>query len=474
MAIRRREFLTGAFAFGASSLSYNARALLQGEEKFSGPLPSYYDAYLDRIATRVNRMADRSVDGFWFLSDLHVPSNRLQSGRMIAALTGRVPSIRKTLCGGDLPSAFSRPRFASPEEGVRYAVESYRQGWVEPIEDAGQRVYAAKGNHDFTIREHSRSKHGHTYSAREAKQVIMASKGCAGVVSNKDDPDACYYYFDNPQALIRYIVADTSDSVLTSRKYWAVVSGVGETQLLWLARQALVTLPDGWSAVVMHHIPITGCVGTEEERMTFAPFRELLEAYQNRSRCMLCGSAFDFSHAKGRILLDITGHHHAERQTFQKGILHVTEPCDAAYRDYIGRSMPWCGRLPEKTQGTVYEQTFDAVQLDPAHDLVHFTRVGGGQDRSIHTRSLVTRVGAPIIMKSTLLSGPVTWACYDADRVSTVKGKKGHHDQKVVYYNDYAIIDQNGVLNARNPGEVMVVARDSELRKEIFPVRIEA
>lgn len=474
MALRRGEFIRGAFAFGMSAMSLPARAVLASVTERSSPLPPYYDSYLDEVASRVNKIAERAVDGFWFLSDLHIPSNRLQSGKAIAALTAKVPSIRKTLCGGDLPAAFSSPYFPSPKEGVQYAVDAYRLCWVEPIEASGQQVYTAKGNHDLTIRERARSKNGHTSSLREARQVVMASKGCSSVVTNENDPDACYYYFDNRQAKIRYIVADTSDSVSSSRKYWAVVNGMGEAQLLWLASNAVATLPENWNAVIMHHIPLTGCVGNEQERLTFAPFREFLEAYQNRGKCTLCGKSFDFSSAKGHILLDISGHHHAERQTFQRGILHVTEPCDAAYGDYISRSMPWCGNLPKKTQGTIYEQTFDAVQLDPAHDLVHFTRVGGGQDRSIHTRAIIAYVGASVAMNARLLSGPITWGCYDADRVNTKKETKNPCHQSVIYYNDFATIDSNGVLTARKPGEVMVVARDAALRKEVIPVRVEA
>lgn len=473
MDLRRAEFLKGAFAFGMAALSSSVRDVLAGVDESRIPLPSYYDSYLDEVAARVNEIAERAVDGFWFLSDLHIPSNRLQSGRAIAALTAKVPSIRKTLCGGDLPAAFSSPRFPTPKEGVQYAVDAYRLCWIEPIESSGQHVYTAKGNHDLTIRERARSKNGHTSSLREARQVVMASKGCSSVVTNENDPDACYYYFDNRQAKIRYIVADTSDSVSSSRKYWAVVNGMGEKQLLWLASNAVATLPENWNAVIMHHIPLTGCVGNEQERLTFASFREFLEAYQNRGKCTLCGKSFDFSSAKGHILLDISGHHHAERQTFQRGILHVTEPCDAAYGDYISRSMPWCGNLPKKTQGTIYEQTFDAVQLDPAHDLVHFTRVGGGQDRSIHTRAIVARVGASIAMNAPLLAGPITWGCYDADRVDTRKDPNRRHERLAIYYNDYATIDDRGVLMAKKPGEVMVVARDAALRKEIFPVRIE-
>ena len=73
--------------------------------------------------------------------------------------------------------------------------------------------------------------------------------------------------------------------------------------------------------------------------------------------------------------------------------LHVTESCDAAYADYIAGSSPWCGDLPPKQAGTIFEQTFDAVQIDRERGCVYFTRVGGGQDRVIHLTARKVKVG---------------------------------------------------------------------------------
>ena len=469
--VGRREFLAGSLAFCGCLMSRPARAVLAGAEEAAKPLPDYYNAHLDAVAAKVNALAERTADGFWFITDLHITANRRQSGKALAALTARVPSIRKTLCGGDLPEAFSQ-RFESSKAGVDYAIDYYRLFWVEPIEASGQLVYSAKGNHDFTIRYDAKTDDGFTYSETEARKVVMGSKGCRGAVTNPDDPTACYYYFDNAAAKVRYVVADTTDSVDPGKKFWAVVGGMRETQLKWLAEKAVSTLPDGWGAVVMHHLPLTGCVGYDEERALYAPFRTLLEAYQNRGTCTVCGKTYDFAAAKGRILMDITGHHHAERQTFQNGILHVTEPCDAGYRDYILGSKPWCGDLPDKARGTVNEQTFDAVQLDPAHDRIHFTRVGGGQDRVIHLKPLVARIGEPLQVEAPLLKGPLTWGCYDADRIARTPNPKNRYNPFITYFNETGTIDSQGRFTGKKPGEALVVAMDAKLDKEIFPVTI--
>lgn len=471
MEIGRRTFLSGLGVFAAAGAMGPAmRALAAAADDAARPLGAYWAPHLAAVAEKVRARARTAVDGFWFITDLHISANRRQSGKALAALTPMTP-LRKTFCGGDLPEAFAA-KFESDKAGVDVAVDAYRLFWRDPIERAGQRLYTAKGNHDFTIKHDADTPAGFTYSAEAARAVVMGSKGCAAAVTNAADPTACYYYFDNAAARIRYIVADTTDAIDPTRTYWAVTYGMGPTQLTWLAEQALATIPAGWSAVVIHHIPLTGCVGDDGDRRRFAPFRSLLEAYQNRGRATVAGKTYDFASARGRILLDLTGHHHAERQTFQRGILHVTEPCDAAYGDYILGSKPWCGDLPRKQGGTVAEQTFDAVQLDPAHDLVHFTRVGGGQDRTIHTRARVVTAGETCRFAAPLLEGPLTWGCHDGERITYTPNPKNRYNPFVSYFNDCATISSDGTLAAKKAGDVMVIAMDRDLNKEIFPVRI--
>ncbi len=473
MDLSRRNFLSGLGVFAAAgAMSPAMRALAAAADDAAQPLGGYWAPHLAAVAEKVRANAAKTVDGFWFITDLHITANRRQSGKALAALTPLTP-LRKTFCGGDLPEAFAA-RFENDKAGVDFAVDFYRLFWRDPVEGSGQRLYTAKGNHDFTIRHDAKTEAGFTYSGLEAKRIVMGSKGCADVVTNPDDPTACYYYFDNGDAKIRYVFIDTTDQINPKRTWWAVEYGMHEVQMKWLADQAISTIPAGWCAVLVHHIPFTGCVGSAGDEKTFRPFREFLEAYQNRGKIAFCGKEYDFSGAQGRILMSICGHEHAERQTFQKGILHVTEPCDAAYGDYILGSKPWCGDLPSKKAGTVHEQTFDAVQLDPARNLVYFTRVGGGQDRVIHAETRVAKAGVPLRLEAPLLKGPVTWGCHDADRIVYTPNPKNRYNPFVGYANDVATVAADGTLTPKKPGETIVVAMDANLNKEIIPVRVDA
>ena len=471
MKMNRRDFLVGSGALALAGWREVARA---------AGVPDYYAAHLRHVAERVNALAKTCEDGFWFITDLHVKANQCKSGRLIAELMKRTP-LAKTLCGGDLPVAFSKG-FPTDRAAVDFAIEAYRRHWIEPIRSAGGLLYTAKGNHDFSVcRSYDtpeNRKRGFTYDGRTARAIIMGEGTEKGVVTNPDDPEACYYWFDDPSAKMRYVVADTTDTVCGGDVPWGLKYGMQPRQLRWLARAAFATVPAGCGIVVMHHIPVAGVVGGEKDEATFAPLRRLLEAYQNRGTFEVEGEKFDFSSAKGEIVLDLTGHHHCEMETFQRGVWHATNPCDAGYSDYITRSRPWCGELPKKAAGTVFEQTFDAVQIDRTRGLLHFTRVGGGQDRTFHLKPIVLSASdfsTPRSVGARLLQGQssgarLTWGCYDADRVTNLKDPKNPYVHLVEYHNEFATITEDGRLLAKKPGEVIVMARDAALNKEIFSV----
>ena len=459
----RRVFIGGGLSFAAGMMpAFGAKA---------SPLPAYYADYLEDVARRINSHAKEATDGFWFLADIHVPVNSAQSGKIIAALAGKVP-LDKVFCGGDLPYAYIADGSASCREALDRTVDVFCRDWVEPISGAGLDMYVARGNHDFIICADRTFKKGQTYPSSDTRAAIVGRFTRGDFVTNEKDPDSCYGYFDNPRSKMRYIIADTTDSVDLSQPVCGVMPGMNAPQLHWLAERALGTMKAGWSAVLVHHIPIAGLVGWENEVKEYADFRNLCEAYQNRGKVEVCGRSFDFAGARGKIMLSITGHHHSERQTFQNGILHVTEPCDMLDRDYLYGSGDWCGKLPRKTKGTIYEQTFDAVQINPEKNLVFFTRVGGGQDRVIHTESRKVKVGARLTFESTRLKGPVKWGCYDADYIKRRKNPESKWCPLVSFRTSYASVGKDGVLEGKSPGEAIVVAMDGSLNKEIFPVTV--
>ena len=442
------------------------RALLDG---LNG-VPEYYEGHLAKVRDRLNTLSAKCDDAFFFITDLHLPANCFHSGPILASLIAGT-DIRKVLCGGDMTGAFG------DKADIDKTVASYLGSWVAPVERAGGDFFPAKGNHDFTIRESMSSTNGYTYSGLETRNILMDTEAVrTKAVTNADDPEACYYYVDFPEKIIRYIVADTTDSIRTDRAYWGLKYGMGEKQLRWLAEKALATIPDGWAVLVMNHIPVAKIVNCEWDDIPalMAPWRNLLEAYQNRGKAKIGEQEYDFSSAGGTLLCDLTGHEHAERQTFQHGLWHITQPSDAAYNaDYKYGSAPWCENLPERKKGTPWEQNFDAVHIDLVNRALHFTRIGGGGNRTFHLDARPARVGEPLRLAAAPELGQVKWACYDADRVGVYPHPDNKWQKRYRYYNDIAEISPDGVLTAKRPGECVVLAIAPNGDRELFAVRCE-
>ena len=234
MTVQRREFLSelGVFA-AAGAMGPVMRAFAAVADDAAHPLDAYWAAHLSAVAEKVRVHAKTATDGFWFITDLHVTANCRQSGKALVALTSLTP-LRKTFCGGDIPGAFGE-RFESDKAAVDFAVDAFHSFWRDPIERAGQRLYMAKGNHDFTIKHDAETSAGYTYSAEAARAIVMGSKGCAEAVTNDADLTACYYYVDQEAAKIRYIVADTSDSIDATRSWWAVAEGLLHLPLVFVS-----------------------------------------------------------------------------------------------------------------------------------------------------------------------------------------------------------------------------------------------
>jgi len=285
----RRDVLAG---MGALAIGASVRPLAAAVGGGAEPLPDYWKPYLDGIAAKIK--AHDSADAFYFLTDVHFPSNNGRTGQVIAYLAERT-AIRRTIFGGDIPEAFSQGRYATPKDGLDVCVREYRARVVAPVERAGQAYYAAKGNHDFTMLRTLDDPAGYTYDGMTARAILMGTKAAAHVVTNADDPECCYYYFDNAAARTRYIVADTTDKTTAGEVSWGVETGMGERQLNWIAERALTTMPDGYAAVVVHHIPVAPLVSLEEIHPSFNLFRRMLEAYQARGRIAVAGREHDFS-----------------------------------------------------------------------------------------------------------------------------------------------------------------------------------
>jgi len=469
MSLNRRDFLKSFAAFAAS---------LAGTDIFAAgkdlkEIPAYYDAYLaERIAAiNRNRMEGGCDAGFFFITDLHAISNRRNSGLLIARLV-KETGIRRVICGGDIPVAFG-----TPDDLRKIVDELWPQHWREPIQNAGATLYQVKGNHDFHITApDKRAKHiGLQYSAEETAKILRLCNGNAAAVTDAENPTACYCYCDDAAERIRYVFADTSDAPCQRQEKVGVEGGhiqMSPRQLKWLATQAFGTVPAGYSVVAVQHVPLAPAVFSAGIGPTLMAFRELMEAYQARRSCVIAGETYDFAkRAGGDILVNLTGHHHSDRQSWYNGILHISESCDAAYLDSLRRT-PFSGKLPKKSAGTVYEQTFDCIQLNVKKGLLNVTRLGGGQDRSYHLKPVRVAAGKAVKVSPEIVREPVSWVSIDCDWAKT-DHKASTPETYWKFRHKHGKVASDGTFAAGTPGPALAAALDKDLRKEFFGIDVE-
>ena len=447
--INRREFLAGFAAFAAMrSLPANAATL------------EYYRAYLDSITRKIKMNMERkgAAGGFFFYADSHVLHNHGQSGFVIADLVGRT-GIRHVFGGGDYSVMHTK---GDCKAAVDKVCSLHRECWRDPVEAAGGLFYAAKGNHDLIVfKKQDTAKKGKNtgfgYSSKHIREILMDTAAARRATTNPEDEHGVYFYTDDPSAKIRYIVADTSDGIreidCDPKTLWLGIK-MRNTQLEWLRDKAFGTMPDGWRAVVMQHVPLAAVtIGRDEYIQRFTPFRELMEREA----------------ARGRVLADLCGHHHCDRFTHWRGLLHIGLSCDCNYSDAVILT-PFCGGLPHKKKGTVNEQAFDCVQ--PCGDLLFATRIGQGVDRVYHIKPLEMKTGGKLRLEAKELSGPLTWTLFDSDAFTELKERGMKADERCVFTRSYASVSETGEVSALKPGDITVFAMDKNFNKEIFGVRI--
>ncbi len=465
-AVTRKSFIIGLGA------TFAMREAAFAEAAANGALPDFYNRHLVDVAGRVVCNAGKGArNGFIFFTDAHISANYSRSGFLIAELVKRT-GLDRVICGGDFMPAYCGN--VPPGPYVQRLYEKMCSHWRNPIESAGGRLFTAKGNHDLRVWDGPAKSDGFVYASARTRELLMSTKESSSVVVNCDEKSGMYFYRDDPVQKVRYIVADTSDG---TREKDGVGSGSGygnfmrADQLRWIGEVALGEVPSGYGVVVVHHIPLTPFTGSIADAKVFADFRHVLEAYQTHGRAVTKAGAFDFSSRDGGdILFDLAGHTHSDQFVFLNGILHISEICDAYYRD-PGPRTPFSGNLVTRRdlrKGTVNEQAFDVLQFNG--DAVRTTRVGVGQDRVFRLKPMTLKVGEKLRLECGEFAD-VKWRGFDSWDVREDR-KIDDPETHWTFAHEIVDITQDGVVAAKSPGWATAVAIAPDFRKEIVGIEV--
>lgn len=301
-----------------------------GLVKGGAPVPEYYydNGYISQKCERIKELYDTCAgngDAFYFVTDQHWHINAHNSPALMNMIAKQT-NVYKVFCGGDTGDSPS----------IEYAKE---------MESAmGKDVRYAMGNHDYFDTD------GHKlcriFDANKTDQIGNAYRH--------------YYYVDNQQQKIRYVVLSCYDY---NEETDAIVGAYEDAQIAWL-RDAALDVEDDWVVVVFTHI-LDGMGNT-------AAVKEVLTSATCDIACV------------------IHGHLHKDQIThLSNGIPVVGTTCDKC-DPWIsgGENMePW---LSNRVRGTITEQAFDVVVLDKEQRKLTFVRIGAPADNMVDGTSTGT------------------------------------------------------------------------------------
>lgn len=398
------------------------------------PLPAYYNAYLDGKAREITALQKKEATGFFFWTDSHYPDNADNLGPVLEYLQDRIGPVR-LFFGGD--ATLNGPGL---NPGLDLLMGTFSQ--------VGGRAnfYPVRGNHDFVSNTHEKKP---AESMKDAQvTAFMRTFLAPDAVTDTASVKANYYYVDDKSGRIRYIIFDSTDSLKTSG---LVVYGIGERQMDWMKREAMATVPKGWSVIVLSHVPFTR---NQTKVASHQAAADMIRDLSQRNPVLMC----------------LAGHKHADMESAYGGVFHVITAADCLLN--TAKVITPYGKKPEKkVKGTVTEQTVDYVSVSKDKTRITMLRIGNGEDRIFNLEPHVLKEGASLSVRPSL-SGPVRWYVFDAPGGIPVKGEtKGYRDYACT--STCASVATGGSVRGVSAGEAVLVATDKKGKKEYFLLQVQ-
>ena len=302
-------------------------------------VPDYYftNNYLPSKVARINELSQASAgtgETVVFITDEHWAFNAQQSPMLLNYIFKRT-HIKKLFSGGDLSNGIQDLTWDS-------AAHTFRDAWDGEI-------HRAVGNHEYLSASNTDSDIYYWFSADNSNQI-------------SDNPVRGYYYVDNVQQKIRYVVLNA----FSAADGTTVDVGYEQTQREWVQNTAL-NVDQGWTIVIITHVfynagpvYVDGQITNEDKIMESSlnanALAEILDAYEGN----------------GKIAFIMQGHSHYDKITSTPGgIPVVLTTCDKTLPNEE-HDAPRQNRV----QGTISEQAFDVVVIDTQNETATFVRIG--------------------------------------------------------------------------------------------------
>ena len=396
-------------------------------------LPPGYDEYLSAKKTEIASLLPAQADGFIFWTDTHFKADgESSSSEIISVLLDGIPRP-KAIWGGDAITAYTND--------IEKCWRAQRREFARLDKDI--RLMPVRGNHDLTARESKDVKAGYSLSPKATFKAFDAVT-TKGVVRNPKDKTGLYYYYDEAETRIRYIVVDMFDRFDGTDVFWGVKADVSEKQLAWIVDEAMGKAPEGWGLVLAMHSSVGFDISV---RKSYVPLAEAIETLSSRRPDL-------------KVLLVLGGHRHHDMQIVRSGVWYVMTASDVPYQDYA-RS-PFSPPGVQRKNGTTDEHVIDYVSISKDMDTVSIIRIGYGSNRTYHLTPIELSVGESIQMPS---EGIKTWVAYDS------AGSK-YSNRKWNLSCDVAGITPDGRLFGLYAGDSTLAAIDTNGDLQFYYVKV--
>lgn len=296
-------------------------------------LPAYYSDYMEAKINEINAKIEKSLpdgDAFIFITDAHWENqNQKRSLSMINQIWTRA-KIQRLFSGGDTGNGGS-------EDFCKSLRESF-----------GGKIYHVVGNHDcFT---HSNA--GYLYKIFD--------------ISNTDQVGNLaehYYYVDNIQSKIRYIVLSAFlENGTSTWKY-----GYNSEQVSWLTNIAL-NVQTGWTIIIFTHTLFS--VEVDNYSVSFPECQKIINALESYA-------------GNGTIACVLQGHTHRDRIIYLSTGIPVISVTSDKNLPYYPNDSDTCDLLVARESGTTNEQAFEVVILDKEKRNIELIRIGAKAQNGI-------------------------------------------------------------------------------------------
>lgn len=454
-------------------------------------LPDYYNQenYIDNIVLNIQKSILQIGRGsiFGFITDTHpMDKYSVNSGKIYKYIASRTP-LQKIFFGGDIgPSDATCYGYGtSALDGLAKSIIQQTERLYAPCREAGCSIYIARGNHDFAS---SKDKGATTFdengfiATREATRHMVFAYA-ENIVNDLNNPKSNYYYFDNKAEKIRYVFLDTSDSVDSygGGSGSNVTIGVSDTQIKWIAEEAVLTTPEDYKLIFVGHV-CPSAVGyaylggtPPYERRSIHNINVLIEAIQKNSvaEIMLENETtveYDFTAFEPKVLIYLAGHQHFDSQTYENNCLYYVSSADWVTQEHASSRVErqlFNINIPARAEKSIMEDLLNVILVDITNDKIRLFRVGPGLDKVFNLTQVSVVVNRTVTLTSEL-RGSLVWKSYDA-----LKLKDGATNNDLFSHTVASVDESTGIVTSLTTGESVVVAySESENKMEFFDINV--